>query len=105
MDAECTGCGGRVMPYRQYVLHFRPTAVCAACGSRVRLRHFARVLVGFAAILAAYTLVLWLAESRVFIAVGLALAVLASLLADFWTFRNLPWDPVEGGEGPPEPSA
>jgi len=93
------------MPYRQYVLHFRPTAVCAACGRRVRLRHFVRVLLGFAALLAAYALVLVLAESTVFIAVGLALAVLASLLADFWTYRNLPWDPVEDGASPPGPSA
>lgn len=103
MDAECTGCGGRVMPYRQYVFHFRPTATCEGCGRRVRLRHFTRVAAGFLAIVAAYTLLLALAPSPVFILVGLALAVLVALLADFWTYRNLPWDPTEASWGSGSP--
>ena len=95
MDAECTGCGGRVMPYRQYIFHFRPTATCGSCGQAVRLRHFTRVAAVFLAIVAAYTLLLASAPSTVFILIGLVLAVLISLLADFWTFRNLSWDPVD----------
>lgn len=102
MDAECTGCGGRVMPYRQYIFHFRPTATCGSCGSTVRLRHFTRVAGGFLGIVAAYTLLLASAPSPVFILLGLALALLISLLADFWTYRNLEWDPVSGAAREPD---
>lgn len=107
MDAHCTGCSGRVMPYRQYAIHFRPTAVCASCGSRVRLRHFGRVVFGFVAVLAGFVALLVLSRSRVLVVAGLALLALGSLLADFWTFRNLPWDPVQpvAGGHPPGESA
>ena len=101
MDAECTGCGGRVMPYRQYVFHFRPTAVCGSCGAAVRLRHFSRVVSGTLLVLLAYAVFFALTDSVVLGVAGLALVALGSLLADFWTYRNLPWDPEEeSGSGP-----
>lgn len=95
MDARCTGCGGRVMPYRQYILHFRPTAVCESCGGRVRMRHFRTVMLTAVVVGAVFTVLLLRLAPPALALAGLALAALAGLLADFWTFRNLPWDPVE----------
>jgi hypothetical protein len=95
VDAQCNGCGGRVMPYTQYVAHFRPTAVCESCGERVRMRHYRAVLgTAFAAVLA-LAVVVALTSSRALAIVGVALGTLLGFLADFWTFRNLSWDPVE----------
>lgn len=95
MEAECTGCGGRVMPYRQYIFHFGPRAVCSTCGQEVRLRHFGRVITGFAAVVGLMAFLLAMSASPVLLVAAFALIVLSCLLADFWTYRNLPWDPVE----------
>lgn len=95
MDAHCNGCGGRVMPYRQYAIHFRPTAVCGCCGHTVRLRHFRRVLAGFLLVLLGYAAVMAAVPSRPLLWAAFVLAVLACLLADFWTYRNLTWDPAD----------
>lgn len=99
MEAECTGCGGRVMPYRQYVFHFGPRAVCSTCGQRVRLRHFGRVVAGFAMVVGLLAFLLTMSASPVLLLAAFALIVLSCLMADFWTYRNLPWDPVEPGTG------
>lgn len=93
MEAQCTGCGGRVMPYVQYVAHFRPTATCESCGQRVRLRHYLAIVMTALVGVSALAVVVMLTHSRPLAIAGLALGALLAFLADFWTFRNLPWDP------------
>jgi hypothetical protein len=93
------------MPYHEYLVHFKPTAVCAACGRRVHLRHFPWVLLGFVAVAAAFVVLVVLTDSRPLVVAGVALAVVVALLADFWTYRNLSWDPdpVPQSSAPPPP--
>jgi len=101
MEARCTGCGGRVMPYHQYITHFRPTATCMSCGRVVRFRFFARVMI----VLGATGLIFYgftrLVDSLALeITVGAAL-VLLGLLGDVWTYKKLTWDPVpQEGDAP-----
>lgn len=96
MDAQCNGCGGRVMPYTQYAAHFRPTAVCGSCGGRVRLRRY-RTLLALTLLSVAVLAVLVVLTRSVAVAItGMALGTLLGFLADFWTFRNLSWDPIDG---------
>ncbi len=94
MEARCTACGGSVMRYHHYVVHFRPTAVCASCGTTVRFRCFFRVM----AVLAIAAL-LFVAFTRAVDSLALELTAGATLflfaiLGDLWTYRNLTWDPV-----------
>ena len=100
MDAQCNACGGRVMSYTRYAAHFRPTATCESCGVRVRVRHYS-VLLGVTVVaVAALAAVVFLTHSAVWTATGMALGTLLGFLADFWTFRNLSWDPDEGASPP-----
>ena len=105
MDARCNACGGRVMPYIQYVAHFRPRTVCQSCGGRVRLRHYAQVIL--VTVLSVAVLAVWvvLSHSLPLALTGLALGVLLAFLADFWTFRNLTWDPEDDSTPPGAASA
>ncbi|HSM61351.1 MAG TPA: hypothetical protein VK849_11160 [Longimicrobiales bacterium] len=94
MEARCTGCGGRVMPYHQYVTHFAPTATCATCGRQVRFRFFTRVLIVFVATATTFVVFAGLVDSVALeLTVGAALFLLA-ILFDLWTYKNLVWDPV-----------
>lgn len=107
MDAQCNGCGGRVMPYHQYIVHFRPTATCTVCGRRVRLRGYTPFVASALTFFVVILILLRNADSvGLWIAVGAALLLLA-LLGDFWTFKNLSWDPLPTGDeglGSPQPS-
>jgi hypothetical protein len=87
------------MPYTQYVAHFRPTAVCGSCGRRVRLRHYRRVLTANVVLVALLVVPVVMTRSLAVAATALALGTLLTFLADFWTFKNLPWDPDQ--EVPP----
>jgi len=93
VDAQCNGCGGRVMPYTHYAAHFRPTAVCASCGMRVRMRHYRTLLLASLIPVAILAGAVLMTHSVLVAAIGLALGSLLGFLADFWTFRNLSWDP------------
>lgn len=104
MDAHCNACGGRVMPYTRYVAHFRPTAACEACGARVRVRHYRRVVAVAVVAITALATVAFLTHSRAWAVTLFALGALLGFLADFWTFRNLPWD-ADGASPSPDPSA
>ena len=104
MDAKCNACGGRVMSYTRYAAHFRPTATCAACGARVRMRHYRWVLATALASVAVLATVVVMTHSALWAATGLALGTLLGFLADFWTFRNLSWD-LDDAPPPTDPSA
>jgi hypothetical protein len=94
MEARCTGCGGRVMPYHQYITHFKPTATCASCGRVVRFRFFSPVLVVLGTTLLVFFGFTRLVDSVALeVTVGAAL-VLLGLLGDLWTYKKVAWDPV-----------
>ncbi|MEJ2205536.1 MAG: hypothetical protein P8170_15670 [Gemmatimonadota bacterium] len=94
MEARCTGCGGRVMPYRQYVLYFRPTATCASCGQRVRFRRFTTAIsFGVLAVVAFVVFTRMVDSPPLELTVG-AILILGGLMGDLWTYRNVEWDPV-----------
>ena len=92
------------MPYVQYVAHFRPTATCQSCGHRVRLRHYMAIVMTALVAVSALAVILMLTHSRPLAIVGLCLGALLAFLADFWTFRNVVWDPEEG-PAPEDPAS
>lgn len=100
MGARCSACGGSVMPYRSYVLHSPPTALCSSCGARVRIRGW-RGLVGAGMVILAglFVTVLLSASLGTFLLVAVALAFLG-LAMDYAGYRLLPWDPVAGAGRP-----
>jgi hypothetical protein len=86
------------MRYHHYIVHFKPTAICASCGSTVRFRCFFRVM----AVLAIAAL-LFVAFTRAVDSLALeftagAALFLFAILGDLWTYRNLTWDPVEASD-------
>jgi hypothetical protein len=83
------------MPYVRYVAHFRPTAICDSCGSKVRLRHYVAVLTTVMVAVSAFAISVALTHSRPLAIAGTVLGALLAFLADFWTFRNLMWDPED----------
>ncbi len=92
MEARCTGCGGRVMPYRQYVLYFRPTATCGSCGQRVRFRHFTAVVSLGVLTAAAFLVFTRVVDSPPLEVTVAAILILGALIVDLWTYRNVEWD-------------
>jgi hypothetical protein len=84
------------MPYTQYATHFRPTAVCGSCGGRVRLRRYRTIVAVTFLCVAVLAVIVVLTRSVAVAVTGMALGTLLGLLADFWTFRNLSWDPIDG---------
>lgn len=86
------------MPYRQYAIHFRPSARCACCGARVRMRGFAVVSISSVAALLISIAVFLRVEDFGLLMLFLACLAVFGLIADIWTYRNLTWDPV--GEEP-----
>lgn len=91
------------MPFSQYVVYFRPTAVCASCGAVVRLRHHRTVIVVTVVALITYAALLAFTRSLPLVVAGLALGSLLAFIADFWTFKNLKWDPIEASPPPEAP--
>jgi hypothetical protein len=87
-------CDGSVMRYHHYIVHFKPTAICASCGSTVRFRYFFRVMT-----VLAVAALLFVGFTRAVDSLALELTAGAALflfaiLGDLWTYRNLTWDPV-----------
>lgn len=83
------------MPYRQYVVHFRPTARCVSCGRPVCCSwYYAAVSVAVLGVAAVALFIAWTETAGLRIT-AVALLVLLSLLGDLWTYRNLSWDPLE----------
>jgi amino acid transporter len=82
------------MPYRQYVLYFRPTTTCGSCGQRVRFRRFASVVSVAVLTAAAFLVFTRLVDSPALeVTVG-AILILGGLIVDLWTYRNVEWDLV-----------
>jgi len=84
MEARCTGCGGRVMRYRQYVLYFRPTATCASCGQRVRFRRFTTAMSLAALAVAAFLVFTRFTDSLALETTVGAILILCALIGDLW---------------------
>jgi hypothetical protein len=82
------------MPYRQYVLYFKPTTTCASCGQRVRFRHFSRVVFGAILTAAAFLVFTRLVDSPALEATVGAILIVGALIVDLWTYRNVEWDLV-----------
>ncbi|MGD8320126.1 MAG: hypothetical protein PVJ02_06720 [Gemmatimonadota bacterium] len=88
------------MPYHQYIVHFRPTATCTVCGRRVRLRGYTTLVASWATFTVVVFLLVRTSDSvGLWIAVGAAVLLLA-FLGDFWTFKNLSWDPLPAADDP-----
>jgi hypothetical protein len=106
MHARCSHCGNTVMPYRRaFFYNPRSPVKCAHCGTEVRLRHFHTLawsfiagggILGLAAVLLARSV-------NEFVVAGVAVALVA-VAADYWSWRALPWDPMQPSEAPQPPS-
>lgn len=99
MPAKCLACDGTVMSYRKYLFHMSSTAVCQSCGRKVRLRAY-RQLLGVAVVIGlAWVLSLILTESKSLFLISTLVTVSVALALDFWSWRNLSWEVVEGEAG------
>ncbi len=96
MPARCGHCGGTVMPYRHFMFHLRPSATCGDCGKLVRLHGFQTlVLVGIIGVAGAIGGSLLIDSVALLLAFTGALAVVF-LVLDWWIWKALSWDPVDG---------
>lgn len=102
MPARCSHCGNTVMPYRRYAFYLRSSAKCVHCGTEVRLRHFRLFVYGSIAVGGILTLaaILLTHSTGAFVA-AIAALVLVAVALDYWSWRALPWDPVQPSETPP----
>jgi len=105
MPARCSHCGNTVMSYRKCVFYMRSSAKCPHCGTEVRLRHYRALLYGSLAGGGVLGLapVLLSDSTGAFAAAIVALGVVGIAL-DHWSWRTLPWDPVQPGVTPPPAS-
>ena len=92
--AKCGYCGEQVMPYSRYAFYWRPTAVCAHCGQRVRLRYYWALALVALLLAAALIMAALLLESLMAVGGSLLAAAVAALVLDRWAWRTSPWDQV-----------
>ncbi len=84
------------MPYRHFMFHLRPSATCGDCGKLVRLHGFQTlVLVGIIGVAGAIGGSLLIDSVALLLAFTGALAVVF-LVLDWWIWKALSWDPVDG---------
>ena len=101
MPAKCLGCGGTVMPYRQFVFHMRGKAACANCGKTVRLRGYRTTILGGFALGATWFYVLLLTDSKAVFGIATGIMAVVAIALDRWSWQVLTWEVVE----PPTPPA
>ncbi len=94
------------MPYRRYAFYVRASATCAHCGTEVRLRHFRIFVYGSIAAGGILTLgALLLTHSTGAFVAAIAALVLVAVALDYWSWRALPWDPVQPSAAAVPPAA